>query len=371
VKPVRIGVIGAGAFGRHHVRLLSEHPDAELVLVADANVAAREAVAQAFGVDTVSDHRELIGRVDAAVLAVPTHLHHQLGSELLSAGIHLMIEKPLAANASEGAELVEIARQQGRVLQVGHIERFNPALEVALPHVERPKLIEARRTAPHRFRSTDIGVVLDLMIHDLDVVLSLNDSDVQNVQAMGLALFGRHEDVAQARLTFADGCVVSLTASRASYELSRVVQIWSESGFASIDFDRRVTSVVKPSDTVSDRKVDAECLSPAEREYLMDHLFDELLPLERIEAPERNQLQAEIDDFLESVRLGRRPRVSGEHGLRALEVADQILAAIDRHAWDGSADGRFGPHLTKRAHVLDGPHWLRRTAPNQQRREAG
>ena len=378
MSPVRVAVIGAGCFGRNHIRLLSSMDDVELVAVVDADERARQQAAKDFGVTTVADHRELQQKIDAAVLAVPTRLHHRLGMELLQRGVHLMVEKPLATCGDEARELVETAAERGRILQVGHIERFNPALEAALPHVDEPRLIEARRTAPHRFRSTDIGVVFDLMIHDLDIVLSLVRAPLRHVEALGVALFGRHEDIAQARLTFDNGCVATLTASRASYELSRQMHIWSQRGFASIDFDSRVTTLVEPSAVVRGGQIDAETLSQAERQYLIDHLFDEFLPMRRIEAGQTNQLEAELRDFVAAIRQGRRPRVSGDHGLRAIEVADAILASIARHAWDGSAEGRVGPHLATSPHVLQGPHWLRKQSaaephsePSRRRREAG
>jgi len=372
MKPLKIAVIGAGFFGRNHIRLLSDMPEARLVAVADADRQARQYAADSFGARTVADPRELIGQIDAAVLAVPTRLHHRLGIELLEADVHLMVEKPLATTVAEARSLVATATKRQRVLQVGHIERFNPALEAAVPHLGPPKLIEARRTAPHKFRSTDIGVVLDLMIHDLDVVLSLVKSPVKQVEALGLSLFGRFEDLAQARLRFDNGCIATLTASRASYVGSRIMHIWSTQGFASIDFGQRLTTLVKPSEKLVNRKLDAEQLSSTEQEYLKDHLFEDLLPMERIEAAETNQLEAELHDFITAVRHGRQPRVTGEHGLQALIVADRIVEAIQHHAWDGSPEGRIGPSLTTSPHVLQGPHWHRRPAAvDRQHREAG
>ncbi len=205
MTPLRVAVIGAGHLGRIHARIAAGLDDIELVAVADPVAACRDAAAAESKTESVADYRELIGEIDAAIVATPTNTHHTVGIELLSSGIPLLIEKPLANHTAAADDLVNLARKQGLVLQVGHVERFNPALAWAASEVHDPKYIEATRTSGYSFRSTDIGVVLDVMIHDLDIVLALAGSTVTNVEALGISVLGGHEDMATARLTFASG----------------------------------------------------------------------------------------------------------------------------------------------------------------------
>ncbi|MEX0977936.1 MAG: Gfo/Idh/MocA family oxidoreductase, partial [Pirellulales bacterium] len=211
---LKLAVVGAGHLGRIHARLLAEMSDVELVGIVDPLPTARDKAAADCGTSALADHRLLMGRVDGAVIATPTRLHHAVALDFLRAGTPLLVEKPLAATVAEADELVETARRHGTVLQVGHIERFNPAFVAAAGRVGRPRYVDAVRAAPFTGRSTDIGVVHDLMIHDIDLVLSLVDAPLVRVEAVGLPILGQNEDVAQARLEFADGCVANLSASR-------------------------------------------------------------------------------------------------------------------------------------------------------------
>ncbi|HEV3023964.1 MAG TPA: Gfo/Idh/MocA family oxidoreductase, partial [Pirellulales bacterium] len=258
MRPLRVAVVGVGHLGRIHAQKLAGMEGVSLVGVTDPVEANRTDVAHTHDVQAFADHRQLAGLVDAAVVATPTRWHHAVAMDLLSRGIHLLVEKPLAPSEAECAELAVAARRKSLVLQVGHVERFNPALAAVLPHVRSPKYIEAVRRGPYTFRSTDIGAVLDLMIHDIDVVLSLVPSPLQRVEALGLSLFGRHEDVVNCRLTFADGCVAALGASRASRTSARTMHIWSRHGFAAVDFAARTATLVRPSETLLRRELDAE-----------------------------------------------------------------------------------------------------------------
>ena len=195
--------------------------------MADPFESARRSVADEFGVRTVSDYRELVGEIDAAIVATPTETHHAIATELLGGGVSLLIEKPIATNTAQADELVTLARRQNLVLQVGHVERFSPALACVTAEVRDPKFITATRTSGYTFRSIDIGVVLDLMIHDLDIVLSLAKSPVQHVDALGISVLGGHEDLATARLIFASGCVAQLSASRVSFQQQRTMTIFT------------------------------------------------------------------------------------------------------------------------------------------------
>lgn len=372
MKPLKLGVVGVGHIGRLHARLAAAMQAVELVGVVDPDQAAREQIAQSCHTKALARHGDLLGQVDAAIIAAPTALHHRLGSELIENGIHVLMEKPLAASYGEAAELVALAEKRGVVLQVGHVERFNPALSSVAAHLSEPKYIDARRLSAHKFRSTDIGVVLDLMIHDLDVVLTLVRSPVRDVEALGISIFGRNEDVAQARLRFDNGCVAMLTASRVSYETTRTMHVWSQHGFASVDFGNRCATLVRPSEPILRRQLDVARLGDDEQAHLRDHLFDELLPIERVQSEPCDQLGAELSDFVDSIRQGRSPRVTGVAGRDVIGVAEQILTKISTHAWDGSPVGRMGPFAAPGPAILRGPHWaLRPTGAPAERRQAG
>jgi predicted dehydrogenase len=372
VNKLKLAVVGAGHLGRIHARLLGAMDDVELVGVADPVSAAREQVAADCHTKAFADHRELLSRVDAAIIATPTRLHHAVALDFLRQGTPLLIEKPLASSVAEADELVEAAHRSGAILQVGHIERFNPAFTAVASRVPHPQYIEAVRAAGYTGRSIDIGVVYDLMIHDIDLTLSLVAAPVSRIQALGVAILGKHEDVAQARLEFANGCVAHLSASRVSYATApnRNMQIWSATGYASIDFGNRSASLVTPSQTVLDGQFDCETLSLEERSTLKERVFSELLKLEPLVVESRNALADEQRDFVDAVRTAAVPRVTGEAGREALAVAEGILGSIRGHQWNGSAAGPLRPLLSPPP-VLRGPHWPRTTETRPLRREAG
>ena len=374
MKPLHVAVVGAGHLGKIHARILSSLADFRLVGVVDPVETSRRETAAAVAVEAFADCRALVGRIDAAVIAAPTKFHRDVAMELLAAGVHLLVEKPLAANLAEAEEMVDAARRSGTVLQVGHVERFNPAFAAALPHVREPKYIEAVRRSGYSFRSTDIGVVLDLMIHDIDLVLSLVQSPVRSVEALGVSLFGRHEDIANARLHFENGCIASLSASRASYGAARTMQVWTRRAFAGLDFAARTASIVRPSETLLRRELDVERMTAEEKASLKDRLMAEHLPLEQIQAEPCDAITAELTDFAGAIREGRSPRVSGAAGRDAVAVAERVLAAIAHHAWDGTPEGTAGPQLLPINSPIRPPHWKvasRLPSTPGERREAG
>ncbi|MHC4177202.1 MAG: Gfo/Idh/MocA family protein [Planctomycetota bacterium] len=372
MKKLRLAVVGAGRLGGFHARKLAALDDVELLAVVDPLPEARGRLAAECNTRPLADYGELLDKLDAAVIAVPTRLHHKLALDFLGCGIHLLVEKPLASTLAEADELVQAARLRGTVLQVGHIERFNPAFAAAVLHTAEPKYIEAVRASGFTFRSTDVGVVLDLMIHDLDLVLSMVRSPVQRVDALGLSVMGSHEDVANARLEFECGCVATLSASRVSYQPARRMHLWSSSAFAAIDFADRTTTLVRPSQTLLNRQLNIDLLSPQQVEHYKEHLFEELLPRADVEFEPVDALALELEDFLESIRTPRRPRVPGEAGRDAVAVAEQILGRIHAHAWDDTPEGPVGPLLTPRHKVIPAPHFdLTAAELPQVRREAG
>ena len=369
MTPLRLAVIGCGHLGRIHARIAADLDEIELIAVADPIAQCRDLAAAEGKTRGVADYRELIGEIDAAIIATPTNTHHTLGVELLSSGIPLFIEKPLSNHAASADELVSLARKQGLMLQVGHVERFNPALAWVASEVRDPKYIEATRTSGYSFRSTDIGVVLDVMIHDLDIVLALAKSTVEDVQALGISVLGLHEDMATARLTFASGLVAQLTASRVSFKQQRTMNIFTSRSSASIDFASQEATIVKPREDVLRRKFQVDHLTFDERAHLKDHLFDELLIRTEHEPIKFNAIEEEQRDFVAAIRTGKTPRVDGLAGRDAVAVAEMILDRIEDHAWDGSAAGRQGPFAMPALPIIPAAdRWQADTAP---RRRAG
>jgi len=358
MNPLRVAVVGVGHLGRHHARILKSLAGVDLVAVADSRPEQARTIADGLGVRAVADYRELIGQVDAVSIAVPTVLHREVAGAFLEAGVAAMVEKPLTGTAEEAEELVALARSSGALLQVGHIERFNPAFTALQSSSIRPKFLSAERLSIYTFRSTDVGVVFDLMIHDIDLVLSLVRSPVRSVSAVGVGLFGEHEDVADARIEFEDGTVASLTASRASYATARKMRIWGAEGYASLDFAAKRATVVRPSDEFLAGGVDLEGVDLAQPAAIKDHLFGKVLRVDAVQPPCCDQLTLELQEFVDAVRQGARPRVTGEDALDAVRLAERIVRALDAHRWEGDE-----PAPASAAHPaapLRGPHaWSR------------
>ncbi|MFN0197576.1 MAG: Gfo/Idh/MocA family oxidoreductase [Planctomycetaceae bacterium] len=344
---LKLAVIGTGALGRHHARILSHMPDVELVAAVEPNPEIGKPVAEACRTEWLPDYNSIFERIDAAVVVVPTALHLRVAREFLSRGVHLLVEKPLASTVEQGRELVELAREHNAVLQVGHVERFNPALQVAWDHIDDPKYIRAERLSPYSFRSTDIGVTHDLMIHDLDLILSRVHSPIRRVDAFGVCLMGGREDLVQARLTFENGCVADLTASRVHPEAKRALHAWSANGCVSVDLTtKRVTQYsISPQLRYGVSPLDQSRQPGVDLALLKQQVFGEWIDVAELEVPEQDALTAELSHFLDCVRRGTTPLVDGVAGLKALELAEQIVAEVGRHQWDGHATGAIGPHL--------------------------
>jgi predicted dehydrogenase len=366
---MRLAVIGVGHLGKIHARLLGQVQGAELVGVVDPSAEARGTVAAGLKVAAFADHTPLLGQIDAAIIATPSRLHHGVAHDLIAHGVHVFIEKPMTLNIGDADDLIAEAESRSLILQVGHVERFNPALTAAAPHLVEPKYIDAMRSSTFTCRSTDIGVVLDLMIHDIDVALSLIDDELTSVQALGAAVIGPNEDWAQARLTFAGGCVANLSASRVAWQAQRSMHVVCSGATAQIDFGARKAQVMRPAEKLLTGELDVNCLSPEERTHLKDHLFTDYLPLTDLPVTESNALLEEQREFVAAIRGEANVRVSGRDGRRALDVAERILADIAAHRWDGVSTGAIGPRFETRDAVLRGPHWKQgRRAPVERRR---
>jgi predicted dehydrogenase len=321
MSQLRAAVVGVGYLGRYHAEKYAAHPEVQLVGVVDVDSARAEAVAAEFGTTPLTDWRALAGRVDCASVAVPTPFHHSVAAELLEAGIDVLVEKPLATSVEDGKALVERAVRGHRVLQVGHLERFNPALVALDGILTQPRFIECHRLAPFTERGTDVDVVLDLMIHDLDVILSMTGSALRSVEAVGVPVLTPSVDIANARLRFANGCIANVTASRVSAKRERKIRIFQQDAYVAVDFGERRVRIFRREPTPDGQ--------PS-------------LTFEEREVPEGDALEAEIDAFVRAVRLRETPPVSGWDGLRALEVAQVIresLAAEVRAAQAAAQDG--------------------------------
>ena len=331
-RKVRIGVVGVGHLGKHHARLLREL-DCELVAVADPTEAAREHAQKTWGVRAYADHRELLGQVDAVSVVVPTKLHREVASVFLENGVDVLVEKPIARTSADGQALVDLATRHDRILQVGHVERFNPALRGIEEIGRSARYIESHRLAPFSFRSTDIGVVLDLMIHDLDLVLALMGAPVTGVEAFGGAVFTPAEDMASAILRFEGGGVAHLTASRVALRPVRKMRVFSNDAYVSMDLTSARATLIKKNAGWDYRKLDLSTIDVSRQDQLWRLVFEGLLTVQELKLDERNALQDEQADFIRAIRERSRPRVDGSDGCRALAAAQRVLEAMARNRW--------------------------------------
>ncbi|HLN32993.1 MAG TPA: Gfo/Idh/MocA family oxidoreductase [Gemmataceae bacterium] len=341
---LRMAVIGVGHLGKEHARILAGLPDVELVGVADVNANQAEAVARRLNCRAYVNYRPLLHLADAAVIAVPTSHHYTIAGEFLRCGIPLLVEKPLAANLEQAETLVDLSHQNRVLLQVGHIERFNPAFEQLQSHALQPKFVECERLGAFSGRSMDIGVVLDLMIHDLDILLTLVQAPIRSVESLGVAVFGDNEDVANARLTFANGCVANVTASRASAVTHRQMRIWAPEGYTTLDFAKRRLSFVQPTQELRRHGLNPRKLDPAALAMLKNDLFGRYLQHADLECDTgSDSLTRELQHFIHCVQTDSCPRVSGEDGRNAVALAMRILEGVQAHQWEGHAEGPTGP----------------------------
>ena len=311
MKKVAVAVIGVGYLGRFHAQKYAQLAACELVAVVDARQEAREAVAAEVGSRAEADYRSLLGQVDAVSIVTPTAAHFPVARAFLTAGAHVLVEKPITETPEQAQELIQLAAKHGCILQVGHLERFNSAILGAEEHLRAPRFIECHRLAPYKERGTDVSVVLDLMIHDIDIVQTLVGSAITSIDAIGTPVFSEDVDIANARIRFANGCVANATASRVSLKTERKMRVFSDEAYVSMDLQQKIVTVIRkrPGGTAAGQ-----------------------LP---VSIEERNfepgdALKAEIDSFLTCIQLGRTPVVSGEAGLAALQTAIQITAQVQQ-----------------------------------------
>lgn len=307
MKKLRVGVIGVGHLGQHHARLYASLPNATLAGVVDLNSERAMMIASRHQISVIEDTAALLKTVEAVSVAVPTSSHYEVAKACLDAGVHVLIEKPIAVRVDEARELVDLARKRGVVLQVGHIERFNPAILALRPHIRKPGFIECHRLSPFGERGTDVDVVLDLMIHDLDMVLSFDPGPVEEIRAAGVPVLSSNIDIANARIAFRNGCVANLTASRVSMDRLRRLRLFQRDGYISLDFQTRQGMIC--------RRVAPDGQRPK-------------IEIEQVRGSEEEPLKLQLEAFLQAVSTGSPPPVTGEDGTAALDLAQQVVEAI-------------------------------------------
>jgi predicted dehydrogenase len=316
---VRIGVIGAGSLGQHHVRLLHDVKGARLVGFHDRRPDRAQQVSAELGVPAVPTLDELLDQVDAVTVVVPTVGHHAVGKAALERGIHVMIEKPIAATLDEADDLIALAKRSGALIQTGHVERFNRAIRGALPFIDAPRFIESDRLAPFNPRGSDVAVVLDLMIHDIDLVRTLVGGQVDDLQAVGVPVLTPSVDIANARLTFASGAVANITASRVSRERLRKIRIFQRTGYLSLDLAAGTGEFYR-------LRTDVDFSTIAKSPLALEAFVERVM----LDAPEGEPLKLELESFVAAVQGRSDVVVSGDDGREALAVALRINREIER-----------------------------------------
>jgi len=315
MSKIRAAVIGVGYLGRFHAQKYAQLAECELVAVVDGREEVRKAVAGEVGTQGLSGYRELLGKVDAVSVVTPTPAHFEIADAFLSAGAHVLVEKPITETPEQARTLINQAAKFKRILQVGHLERFNAAVLAAEPHISSPRFMECTRLAPYKERGTDVNVVLDLMIHDIDLLQSLANSDIESIEAIGTPVFSGEIDIANARIRFTNGCVANTTASRVSMKTERKLRIFEDAAYISLDLQQKILTLIRKREGVP---------QPGQ------------LPvsIEEANLEQGDALKSEIESFLDCIRNNKRPIVSGEDGLRALETAIRISEQV--HAYLGT-----------------------------------
>jgi len=334
-NPLKVVVVGVGHMGRNHARIYGELDGCELVGVVDKDLDRARQVAGQHGGQAVSRFADLTTSVDAASVAVPTVYHAEVAIPLLERGIAVLVEKPLAPDAVSARQLVEAARKHGCLLQVGHSERFNPVVQAMLRMQVAPRFIETHRISPFTFRSADIGVVFDMMIHDIDIVLHLVRQRECTIDAVGVAVLGPYEDVANARIRFAGEAVANLTASRLALKTERKIRVFCPSAYLSMDYQKKSGVAIKLADNLDlIRMAKERNFEDLSQMQALD--FGSMLKVEPLAVDDVEPLRAEIGSFLESVRTGHGSGVSAEEGYAAVELAERITTAVRDQDWGRS-----------------------------------
>jgi predicted dehydrogenase len=316
MKKIRVGVIGVGYLGKFHTEKYARMNNVQLIGVADIDRSRADDVAAAFGIQAFTDYRDLFGLVDAVSIVVPTAAHFSVGSEFLNRDVDILLEKPMTSNLEQADELIEIAESRGRILQVGHLERFNPAVMALKDIVKDPMFIESHRLSIFKNRSTDVSVVLDLMIHDIDIIMNVVKSKIKSIHAAGAPVICENADIANARMEFESGCVANVTASRISIKNQRKIRLFQKDAYISVDFANRDITIIRQDENQSNGLIPG-------------------MDIQQLTFSEADALEDELASYIQAVSTRQAPEVTGHAGRKALEIAlnimDQINDAIRRH----------------------------------------
>lgn len=335
MQKVCTAVVGAGKMGGIHAKVYSELAESELVGIVDVDIAKARKLAKKYKCAAFDNCEQIAGDVGAVTIATPTVTHLELGRAFIERGVSVLIEKPLAVTSAEGRRIVELGKECDVVVAVGHSERCNPVVQAMKRLKIEPKFIEAHRISPYPFRSTDVGVVLDVMIHDIDIILSLASSRVVRVDSVGVSVIGNEEDICNARIVFENGCIANVTASRLALKTERKVRVFSSQAYLSLDYFKKTGTVIKASPNIDIRQKVRGIMSGGKLDLLKVNWMD-LVHREGLKIDDREPLRIEQESFLRAV-MDRSvcPEVSAEEGLSALECAEMILAGIQKHEWQG------------------------------------
>ncbi len=331
-QPLRVAVVGVGHMGRHHARVYSELEGCELVAVVDKNLDRAREIAGKHGGEAVARVADVKGDLDAVTVAVPTVYHAEVAIPLLERGVAVLVEKPLAPDRTSAKQLLDATRKHNTLLQVGHSERFNPVVQAMLRMELTPRFIETHRISPFTFRSADVGVVFDMMIHDIDIVLHLVKQRKYSIDAVGVAVLGSCEDVANARVRFGDQAVVNMTASRLALKTERKIRVFASMGYLSMDYQKKSGVAIRLADNLDlvrmARERDFEDLS-----QMANLDYGSMVNIEPLQVDDVEPLRKEIESFLESARTGADIGVSAEEGYAAVEMAERITNAVHEQDW--------------------------------------
>jgi predicted dehydrogenase len=327
---IRAGVVGTGSIGRNHARILAELPSCEFTAIYDTNEATAREMASKYGAKPCTSLEEFIASVEAATVATPTPSHFPIGTALLNAGKHLLVEKPITENTADARALAQLAADRSLVLQVGHIERFNPVLGALEQRLTRPRFIEASRLSPYPGRSIEIGVVLDLMIHDLEIILHLVKSPVAQIDAVGVAVLSKREDIANVRLRFENGCVANITASRISQDKLRKIRVFQEDAYVSLDYQNQSGYLLRlAAEGEKESSLIGKVLGLATDATIVTEFAGRRIVREPVEVEKGEPLKRELAAFIDCARAGSQPKVGGHEATAALELALEISRQIE------------------------------------------
>lgn len=327
---IRAGVVGTGSIGRNHARILAELPSCAFTAIYDTNETTAREMAGKYGAKACTSLEEFVSLVDAATIATPTPSHFPIGKALLEADKHVLVEKPITENTDDARALAALAHQRGLVLQVGHIERFNPVLSALEARLTQPRFIEASRLSPYPGRSVEIGVVLDLMIHDLEIILHLVKSPVAAIDAVGVPILSRGEDIANVRLRFENGCVANITASRISQEKLRKIRVFQEDAYVSLDYQNQSGYLLRlAGEGEKESSLLGKLFGVAADATIVTEFAGRRIVREPVEVEKGEPLKRELADFIECAKAGARPKVGGSEATAALELALEITRQIE------------------------------------------